>query len=217
VCALSCSDVSTCTSNRPGRGWGEVQRSGQPAPPWQPCLLVQHPSCCICCCCHSVLLLLKLPHVSMATLFCQTPASLPSFLPSTTHPHCPPPPPAAAVYHLLQSAEARRDASLRSYVQAQLEYGKLWRLLEFGEKLDKLLQVGGLGGFWGISCTRCGWGGGGGGGGGLGCAWVCGCVNRGHCGCLSCCVPAAVQAQCCMWDGNRDRPAGGDTGDTRPS
>ncbi len=28
-----------------------------------------------------------------------------------------------------------------AYVQAQLEYGKLWRALEFGDKLDKLLQV----------------------------------------------------------------------------
>jgi hypothetical protein len=58
---------------------------------------------------------------------------------------------------MLQSAEARRDASLRSYVQSQLEYGKLWRLLEFGEKLDKLLQV--CVGVWGAVGGVClgGW------------------------------------------------------------
>lgn len=40
-----------------------------------------------------------------------------------------------------QVAESRREASLASYVQDQLEYSKLWRLLEFGDKLDNLLQV----------------------------------------------------------------------------
>ena len=37
-----------------------------------------------------------------------------------------------------------------AYVQQQLEYGGLWRLLEFSEKLDKLLEVKALGG----SCTE---------------------------------------------------------------
>jgi len=39
------------------------------------------------------------------------------------------------------TAEARREASLRAYVQSQLEYGKLWKLLEFADKVDKQLQV----------------------------------------------------------------------------
>ena len=42
---------------------------------------------------------------------------------------------------LLQVAESRREAALSSYVQDQLEYSKFWKLLEFGDKLDKLLQV----------------------------------------------------------------------------
>jgi hypothetical protein len=30
---------------------------------------------------------------------------------------------------------------MSAYVQQQLEYGRLWKLLEFSEKLDKLLEV----------------------------------------------------------------------------
>jgi hypothetical protein len=30
---------------------------------------------------------------------------------------------------------------MHAYVQQQLEYGRLWRLLEFSERLDKLLEV----------------------------------------------------------------------------
>eukprot|EP00879_Flechtneria_rotunda_P017444 GHRR01018282.1.p1 GENE.GHRR01018282.1~~GHRR01018282.1.p1 ORF type:complete len:957 (+),score=419.42 GHRR01018282.1:262-3132(+) len=40
-----------------------------------------------------------------------------------------------------QVAESRREATLSSYVRGQLEYSKLWRLLDLGDKLDKLLQV----------------------------------------------------------------------------
>ncbi len=30
---------------------------------------------------------------------------------------------------------------MRAYVQQQLEWGKLWRLLEFSQRVDKLLEV----------------------------------------------------------------------------
>lgn len=40
-----------------------------------------------------------------------------------------------------QVIESRREASLSAYVADQLEYSKLWRLLEFGDKLEKLLQA----------------------------------------------------------------------------
>lgn len=40
-----------------------------------------------------------------------------------------------------QVAESRRESALSSYVQDQLEYSKLWKLLELGNRLDALLQV----------------------------------------------------------------------------
>jgi hypothetical protein len=40
-----------------------------------------------------------------------------------------------------QVAETRRESALSSYVQDQLAYSKLWRVLEFGDRLDALLQV----------------------------------------------------------------------------
>ncbi|WIA41754.1 hypothetical protein OEZ86_009092 [Tetradesmus obliquus] len=40
-----------------------------------------------------------------------------------------------------QVAEARREAALSGYVAEQLAYSKLWKLLEFGDKLDALLKV----------------------------------------------------------------------------
>jgi hypothetical protein len=51
-------------------------------------------------------------------------------------------------------AESRREQSLHAYVQSQLEYGKLWKLLEFADKADKLLQVRLLG----CGCKVCGCG-----------------------------------------------------------
>lgn len=42
---------------------------------------------------------------------------------------------------VVQVAESRRESALSSYVQDQLEYSKLWRMLEFGNKLDNLLRV----------------------------------------------------------------------------
>lgn len=42
-----------------------------------------------------------------------------------------------------QVAESRREAALSSYVSDQLQYSKFWKLLEFADKLDKLLQVNG--------------------------------------------------------------------------
>jgi hypothetical protein len=43
---------------------------------------------------------------------------------------------------MLQVAESRREAALSSYVTEQLQYSKFWKLLEFSEKLEKLLKVG---------------------------------------------------------------------------
>lgn len=34
-----------------------------------------------------------------------------------------------------------QEAAISSYIQSQLEYGKMWRLLEFADKMDRLLQV----------------------------------------------------------------------------
>ena len=34
-----------------------------------------------------------------------------------------------------------QEGSVRAYVQQQLEWGKFWKLLEFSEKVDKLLEV----------------------------------------------------------------------------
>jgi hypothetical protein len=41
----------------------------------------------------------------------------------------------------VQVAETRRESALSSYVHDQLEYSKLWRVLELANKLDALLQV----------------------------------------------------------------------------
>jgi hypothetical protein len=41
----------------------------------------------------------------------------------------------------VQVAETRRESALSSYVHDQLEYSKLWKVLELANKLDALLQV----------------------------------------------------------------------------
>jgi len=71
------------------------------------------------------------------------------------------PPVYTPTLYSLQVAESRRESSLSSYVQDQLEYSKLWKLLEFANKLDALLQVCGGGwvshtGAWLNSHTPCG-------------------------------------------------------------
>lgn len=38
---------------------------------------------------------------------------------------------------------ALQEESMRLYVQQQLEYGRFWKILEFSEKVDKLLEVRG--------------------------------------------------------------------------
>lgn len=48
----------------------------------------------------------------------------------------------ASLLLTIQVAEARREAALSGYVAEQLAYSKLWKLLEFGDKLDGLLKVG---------------------------------------------------------------------------
>lgn len=50
--------------------------------------------------------------------------------------------PAAGCCLLLsQVAESRRESALSAYVTDQLQYSKLWKLLEFGDRLDGLLKV----------------------------------------------------------------------------
>ncbi|KAF8055038.1 SEC3A [Scenedesmus sp. PABB004] len=46
-----------------------------------------------------------------------------------------------ALQHHWQACESRRKAALAAYVGEQLVASKFWRLLEFGDRLDKLLQV----------------------------------------------------------------------------
>lgn len=41
----------------------------------------------------------------------------------------------------LQVAEARHRDALATYVQDQLQYSKLWKLLELGDRLEALLKV----------------------------------------------------------------------------
>ena len=38
-----------------------------------------------------------------------------------------------------------QEDSLRAYVQQQLEWGRFWKLLEFSDKVDRLLEVVGPG------------------------------------------------------------------------
>ncbi len=35
-----------------------------------------------------------------------------------------------------------QEDSTRAYVQQQLEWGRFWKLLEFSDRIDKLLEVG---------------------------------------------------------------------------
>ncbi|GBF98439.1 hypothetical protein Rsub_11084 [Raphidocelis subcapitata] len=48
---------------------------------------------------------------------------------------------APALRESVQQADALREGALAQYIQDQLEYGKMWKLLEFGQRLEKLLQV----------------------------------------------------------------------------
>ncbi|KAI8476055.1 MAG: exocyst complex component Sec3-domain-containing protein [Monoraphidium minutum] len=61
--------------------------------------------------------------------------------PSVPPPSPPPFPSAPALRESVHQAEARRDSAVAQYIRDQLEWGKMWKLLEFGEKLEKLLQV----------------------------------------------------------------------------